>query len=249
MNDQRPHAGSKTGGAGPPARRGGGYGVPAASGPAAARFGIVLLLLLGTFILMTAARGGSWNVALTTALQATTLIAALHAAGTGPLLTRAAVAVSIISVVGAVISVVGAVIEAVTGDAGQRNSYFLVDVLLVGTAPAAITAGIVRRRRLDVQSVMGALCVYVLLGMFWSFVYAAISALGSGPFFAQTTHPDTSDFTYFSFVTLTTTGYGDLTALARLGRAMAVLDALFGQLYLVTVVALLVGNLGPRRDR
>lgn len=242
MNDQRPHAGSKTGGAGPPARRGGGYGEPEASGPATARFGIVLLLLLGTFILMTAAPGGSWTVALTTALQATTLIAALHAAGTGPLLTRAAVAVSIISVV-------GAVIEAVAGDAGQRNSYFLVDVLLVGTAPAAITAGIVRRRRLDVQSVMGALCVYVLLGMFWSFVYAAISALGSGPFFAQTTHPDTSDFTYFSFVTLTTTGYGDLTALARLGRAMAVLEALFGQLYLVTVVALLVGNLGPRRDR
>lgn len=142
----------RPGGAGPPANPGAGYGEPDATEPAAARFGIVLLLLLGTFILMTAAPSGIWAVALTTALQATTLIAALRAAGSGPLLTRAAVAVSIISVV-------GAVIEALTGDAGQRNSYFLVYVMLVGTAPAAITAGIVRRRRLDVHSVMGALCV------------------------------------------------------------------------------------------
>ena len=242
MTDQPPDGASKTGRTGPLAHRGAGDGSPRPAEPAAARFGIVLLLLLATFILMTAAPSGRWAVAVTTVLQATTLLAALHAAGTGPLLTRVAVAVS-------VLSVIGAVIEALAGDPGQRNAYFLVDLMLVGTAPAAITAGIVRRRRLDVHTVMGALCVYVLLGMFWSFVYAAISALGSGPFFAQTTHPDTSDFTYFSFVTLTTTGYGDLTALARLGRAMAVLEALFGQLYLVTVVALLVGNLAPRRER
>ena len=52
---------------------------------------------------------------------------------------------------------------------------------------------------------------------------------------------------YFSFVTLTTVGYGDLTASNSVGRAFAVQEALFGQIYLVTVVALLVSNLGRQR--
>jgi len=54
---------------------------------------------------------------------------------------------------------------------------------------------------------------------------------------------------YFSFVTQTTVGYGDLTAAGGFGRALAVLEALIGQLYLVTVIALLVSNLGPARRR
>ena len=208
--------------------------------PGPARFGVVLLLILTTFILMTAAPSGRWAVPVTTALQATTLLAALHAAGARRLVIRVAVVVSLVSLT-------GALAEMAAGDPGQRDAYFLVDMMLVGAAPVAIAAGVLRRRRLDVHTVMGALCVYVLLGMFWSFVYAAVGALASEPFFAQTAHPNSSDYTYFSYVTLTTTGYGDLTAASGLGRAMAVLEALVGQLYLVTVVALLVGNLSPRQ--
>jgi uncharacterized membrane protein len=72
--------------------------------------------------------------------------------------------------------------------------------------------------------------------------------LGQGPFFANVDAPDGTDYLYFSFVTLTTVGYGDLVARGSLGRMLAVSEALLGQLYLVTVVALLVGNVGrPRR--
>ena len=70
---------------------------------------------------------------------------------------------------------------------------------------------------------------------------------GSDPFFAQEASPTSASYLYFAYVTLTTVGYGDLTASGNLGRALAVLDALLGQIYLVTVVALLVSQLGRTR--
>jgi hypothetical protein len=206
----------------------------------AERYGVVLGLLLATFIMLSAAPTGRWAVALSTALQAATLVAAFHAARTRRPLLAIAVVVGLVSVAVAVAAAIG-------GTAEERDGVYIVDLLLVAVAPAAIIVGIIRRGRLDIQTVLGALCVYVLIGMFWAFVYASVDAIGTGSFFAQTAKATTSDYLYFSFVTLTTTGYGDLTAAGQLGRAFAVIEALLGQLYLVTVVALLVSNLSPRR--
>ena len=72
------------------------------------------------------------------------------------------------------------------------------------------------------RTVLGAVCIYVLLGMMFAFVYAAINGLGDDAFFVQTTHATTPDFLYFSFITQTTVGYGDFTAAGDLGRALAV---------------------------
>jgi hypothetical protein len=123
--------------------------------------------------------------------------------------------------------------------------------MLVGVAPVVIARSLVRRRTMDIHTVMGALCIYVLLGMLWAFAYGAIGAFSSEPFFAETTRANVADYLYFSFVTLCTVGYGDLTAREGLGRAVAVLEMLTGQLYLVTVVALVVSRMGalPRRER
>jgi hypothetical protein len=96
---------------------------------------------------------------------------------------------------------------------------------------------------IDVRTVLGAVCIYVLLGMLYAFLYAAIDALSSGPFFVQTAHATTPDFLYFSYITQTTVGYGDFTAQGDLGRALAVLEAMGGQLYLVTIIAVLVSRL------
>jgi uncharacterized membrane protein len=89
--------------------------------------------------------------------------------------------------------------------------------------------------------------------MLWAFTFAAISAIQAEQFFAEVKDGTVADFLYFSFVTLTTTGYGDLTAAGGLGRAVAVLEALFGQLYLVTIVALIVSRMArverPARRR
>ena len=82
--------------------------------------------------------------------------------------------------------------------------------------------------------------------MLWAFAYTAMGHLGAAPFFAESVEPTSADYLYFSFITQTTVGYGDLSAAGNLGRACAVLQALIGQIYLVTIVALLVARLPSR---
>jgi Ion channel len=201
------------------------------------RFGIVLLLLLTTFIFLAAGPTGDWVPLVAVVLQGATLLAAFAASGVGRRLWRLALVV----VLAALVSASAAVFF---GGKWISGSLFLLNLFLVGTAPVVIINSLVRRRVIDLQTVLGAVCVYVLIGMMWSFAFTAIGTFDSQPFFAQEAHATVADYLYFSFVTMTTTGYGDLTAAHGLGRALAVLEALIGQLYLVTVIALLVSNLG-----
>ena len=142
------------------------------------------------------------------------------------------------------VAVMAAVGESNTGVA--RLSGFA----LVFVAPPAVVVGVVRGLReqgsATVQAVMGVLCIYLLIGMLCAFLYGAIDRLGGDPFFAQDVAATGSRCLYFSFTTLTTVGYGDLTARTNLGHTLAVTEALVGQIYLVTVVALLVSDLGRR---
>ena len=89
----------------------------------------------------------------------------------------------------------------------------------------------------------GAVCIYVLIGMLFVFLYGVIAVVSSGDFFAQGTDGTRSLRLYFSFVTLATLGYGDYTPAHELGRTLAIVEALFGQLYLVTVIAVLVSRM------
>ena len=95
-----------------------------------------------------------------------------------------------------------------------------------------------------VEAVSGVLALYMLLGMAFAFTYGAIDQLGSGDVFADGTEATVSHCLYFSFTTLTTVGYGDIVTQSDLGHTLAIFEALLGQIYLVTVVSLLVGNLG-----
>ena len=87
----------------------------------------------------------------------------------------------------------------------------------------------------------------MLIGLLFAFVFGAVDRLGGDPFFAEGTPATMARCLYFSFTTLTTVGYGDLTARSDLGHTLCVFEALTGQIYLVTVVSLIVGNL-RRRD-
>jgi hypothetical protein len=204
------------------------------------RFGLVLVSLLATFVVLMVGSSSRWVRPVTVALTGTTLVAALFAADTPLRLRRIAAAASVIAFVTS-LSIVG------LGRSGDGTTAVL-EAALLALAPVAIARGVIRRRVIDVQTVMGALCIYVLLGMQWAFVYAAIGGLGTLPFFAQPLTPTSADYLYFSFITQTTVGYGDLSAATNPGRACAVLEALIGQLYLVTIVALVVSRLRPRNE-
>lgn len=122
----------------------------------------------------------------------------------------------------------------------------LVGALLAIIGPVVIVRRILNHARIDLATVSASICVYLLAGMFFAYVFKIIDIV-DGPFFAQKVVEGPVDFVYFSFVTLATLGYGDLTARASLGRMLSISEALLGQLYLVSVVALLVANLGRSR--
>jgi hypothetical protein len=203
------------------------------------RFGIVLLLLLATFIFLASGPSGDWVAVVAVVLQGATLLATFSAAGVKRGLLHLTVAVVLIALVSASTAII-------VGGRDVSGSLFLLNLLLVGAAPVVIVHSLIRRGVIDFRTVLGAICVYILLGMMWAFAFTAAGTFDSEPFFAQEAHATVADYLYFSFTTITTVGYGDLTAARSFGRALAVLAALIGQLYLVTVIALLVSNLGRR---
>ena len=103
------------------------------------------------------------------------------------------------------------------------------------------------RQAVTLEAVFGVLCVYILLGMFFASVYGTMDRLGGYPFFAGGQSATVAHCLYFSFTSLTTAGYGDFTARTNLGHTLSVSEALLGQIYLVTVVSLIVANLGRGR--
>jgi hypothetical protein len=125
----------------------------------------------------------------------------------------------------------------------------MVNGLLVAAGPPAIFVAIRRHQSITARTLVGAVTIYVLLGLFFAFVYRAL--LVFDPVSFQTSvgilRPPTMQ--YMSFVTLTTVGFGDVTPVSDLARTIVAFEALIGQVYLVTVVALVVGNLGQRRAR
>lgn len=124
-------------------------------------------------------------------------------------------------------------------------------VLLVGAVvPVVIGRDIVRRRRVDTHLVFGAITIYLLLGVASSMCIAAAAAIVSTPMLdlgSTTGDGEFRDQVYFSFVTLSTTGYGDITPANGTARAIAILTALVGQLYLVTAVATAVSLFSESR--
>ena len=209
------------------------------------RYGFLLLAILTAFVLQGVSSPGRLGQVIVSAVLAATLMLSLWAADVRPRVQKWSLVICIGVVVTSVIGSLSGHVDA----APTR----LANLLLVTLAPPAIVVGVVRmlrsRNRVTIEAVFGVLCLYLLLGMFFAFVYGSIDRIGGDHFFAQDVTATVSRCLYFSFTTMTTTGYGDLTAASNLGHTLSVFEALIGQIYLVTVVALIVGNLGRGRQQ
>ena len=209
------------------------------------RFGVVLGLILAALAFGLAAPEGDGARFVDVSLQAATLVAAVIASKAHPWVIRLSILVAALGIVGTAAALIG------TNEFGD-GSAALVALLYVVLTPPAIVSGVIKHFReeggVTLQTMFGVLCLYLLVGLLFGVGFVTIQELSDEPFFT-TGVGQRDDFLYFSYATLTTVGYGDLIAATDLGRSLAIIEALVGQIYLVTVVALIVSNLGPARSR
>ena len=115
-------------------------------------------------------------------------------------------------------------------------------VMLLAT-PIVILRRVVKHKRVTATTIYGAIAAYLAFGLAFSLMYSAIVRLNPVAF-ANMTSSGLGSTNYFSFVTMTTLGYGDIVPVAQLARALAIFQTLLGQIYLVIVVARVVSLLG-----
>ncbi len=210
------------------------------------RYEVLLGLILLLLAFQLAAPDGDGARLVSVILQAATLIAAVVTAQAHRWVVRVTVGACVAAVIGAIVAVLG------TNTPGDDSGH-VISFLLVAVTPPVIVNGLYKNSRerggITRETMFGVLCLYLLIGLVFSASFGLIQAISNENFFTEGPG-QTADYLYYSFATLTTTGYGDLVAATRLGRSLAITEALTGQIYLVTVVALIVANVrGPLRSQ
>lgn len=195
-------------------------------------FGLVLLMVVVSYAFVGFLPVARWSAVVIAAAFLSTFLAALYTSHVRGRLFLA-------SVIVAVTIFVSVVLSAIAGTE-VRDSVAFVTVLLPLTATAAVLRRVGQHRAVTAETLLGGISAYLLIGVSFASLYIAINEL-AGPFFVQ---PEVgrAQYLYFSFITLTTVGYGDLTPATDAGRVLATVEALLGQIYLVTVVAWLVSG-------
>jgi hypothetical protein len=205
-------------------------------------YGLVLVLLIVTYFVAATAGDRPYGRVLMLVVLAATTWLALRTSQVRRRVSRTAL---VLIVLATAAGVIGGVLG--TEETSKLVSVSLTTVLVV-VAPISIARHLASHRVVNLNTFYGAICVYLLIAMFFASAFAFVAAVGGDEFFAQDVGTaGTIDYLYFSLTTITTVGYGDLTAQGNVGRIMAVLEAVLGQLYLITVVALVVQNLGQER--
>jgi hypothetical protein len=210
--------------------------------PAGFRYGVVFALVLLTVVFEVLAPDADWARALAIALVGGALTVAVATSRDRAQVRRARTVV----VGGSALIIVLGIATGVVHAWGA----FLVGTVLAALIPVALGGGLIRLIRdsgVTVQAVAGALAVYLLVGLLFASAISFVAAIQGNAFFAQGAHVSNGDRVYYSFTVLTTTGFGDYTTATPAGHALAVLEMLIGQLYLVTVIGILIGNFAGRR--
>lgn len=203
------------------------------------RYGLLFLLILVALVLTAA--NTTWLKIAAVLVQGGVVLFAFLAARVGRRVWRVAI-----------VLVPLAVILGIAGRFGDSRPAEAVAATINLVLPAAAIVALGRRIVVEPfvssRTIIGLLCVYLLIGMTFAATYITIAVASDEPFFAQTENAEPVDFTYFSFVTLATVGYGDFTAANPMPRMLSAIEGLTGQLYLVTVVAVAVSRVRTRRD-
>ncbi len=206
------------------------------------RYPAVLALTFVTTVFLIAAPTADWSRALTVAIEGGALVLTVATSR-----ERAAVRHRWSIVLGLVM--IGIVILIAVGLAPKSLTAAVAIVITAGV-PVALVRGLLRLLRTEgvtLNAVAGSLAIYLSVGLLFAWIIGFITEVSSTPYFTQHGTATEGDKVYFSFTALTTTGFGDFTPATPVGHALAVIEMLTGQLYLVTVIGLLIGNFAGRR--
>ncbi|MBT2485504.1 MULTISPECIES: ion channel [unclassified Microbacterium] len=200
----------------------------------------VVLVLLGISYVVCAVQQSTTPNAIALLFQLVTVAATLFVARVRPGLRR--IGWIVIAAVG-----VAAVIAQVVGLTGQLVDVSLAFASLVAyfVAPFAIIAHQSRKTLVDGQTLLASIAAYVMVGMFFTFAYNLIVLWTATPLFGSAEDDSLSSLLFFSFTTLTTTGYGNLVPVGPLVQSVAIVEAITGQLFLVIAVARVVSGWRP----
>ena len=206
------------------------------------RYGAVLVVLLALLVFAIAAPDAKWARTLDVVLAGGALLVAVATSrARRPIRrqrSRVVAAAALVVVLGTATGLFPAALT------------FAVVTLLLAAVPVSLVGGLlrlVREEGVNVHAVAGGLAIYLVAGLLFASVISFVAHVQSGPYFTHGAHVSGGERVYYSFTVLTTTGFGDYTAATGFGHALAVLEMLTGQLYLVTVIGVLIGNYTGRR--
>ncbi len=201
-------------------------------------FGLVLLLVLLTYVLASLLENRGWASVLLTAVTGTTSVVALTSSQARAGTVRMAIWLS-------ALTVALATVGAASGERSWLNLASAIQVALLTVAMLAVLRRVVSATEVGFRTILGAISVYTVLGLLFTFLYGLVDRVQGGPFFEGVAHPQSSDFIFFSYTTLTTTGFGNLVPGGQPGRMLSGLEMMIGQIFLVTLVAGLVSLWRP----
>ncbi|MEM8620543.1 MAG: ion channel [Actinomycetota bacterium] len=220
------------------------------------RFGLLLVLTIGSVVLLSLIDlesvdsdvvRGVMSLAMSL-LIGLTFVLALRASGVAHRWRRFAEALAVVAVVVSVITLISELASNGDRDVFVQHQPGFLWVLIAVLTPAAIIRRLLRHRMVTAQTLAGAIAAYLLIALAGCYVFLTLDAALDDGFFGAGTSPS-PDFMYFSLVTVTTLGFGDLSPVEPIARLAATSVAVIGQVYLVTFVAMLVGLLIQQRPR
>ena len=201
-------------------------------------FGLVLLLVLLTYVLASVISNRGWAAVLLTAVMGATSVVALTSSHARPIFVRRTLIVAVVAVLLAAVAAVG-------GGRQWLSAANFISIVLLAIAMGAVLRRVVSSASVSSRTILGAISVYASLGILFTWAYGLIDRIEGGGFFGEATGIQGGDFLFFSYTTLTTTGYGDLVPAGQFGRMVSGLEMMLGQVFLVTLVAGLVSLWKP----
>jgi hypothetical protein len=206
------------------------------------RYPAVLALTFVTTVFLIAAPTADWSRAIAVAIEGSALVLTVAT-------SRERESVRRLWSIGIGLGMLAIVILIAVGLAPKWLTAAVAIIITAGV-PVALVRGLLRLLRTEgvtFNAVAGSLAIYLSVGLLFAWIIGLITEVSNAPYFAQHGAVTEGDKVYFSFTALTTTGFGDFTPATSVGHALAVIEMLTGQLYLVTVIGLLIGNFAGRR--